>query len=135
MKCPDCEDGWVEREIYHKQSFNLDTGYIEVIRSRECETCGGTGEIENDDDILQEIDDRNYAYAKKLHDAIFNQVGQEAMKLRASNAVRDAINKNGMEKVKLYRMRDFSGIKYLGRKAVKLIMNAQSKVEDDDDNT
>jgi len=50
MKCPDCEDGWVEREIYHKQSFNLDTGYIEVIRSRECETCGGTGEIEDDDD-------------------------------------------------------------------------------------
>jgi len=74
-------------------------------------------------------------YAKKLHDAIFNQVGQEAMKLRASNAVRDAINKNGMEKVKLYRMRNFSGIKYLGRKAVKLIMNAQSKVENDDDKT
>jgi hypothetical protein len=50
MKCSDCEDGWVEREIYHKHSFNLDTGYIDGIRSRECETCGGTGEVEDDDD-------------------------------------------------------------------------------------
>ena len=57
------------------------------------------------------------------------------MKLRASNAVRDAINENGMEKVKSYKMRDFSGVKMLGKKAVKLIINAQSKVEDQNDNT
>ncbi len=85
--------------------------------------------------ITHETNDQNYAYAKKLHDAIFSQVGQEAMKLRASNAVKDAINENGMEKVKSYKMRDFSGVKYLGRKAVKLIINAQSKVEDQNDNT
>jgi len=50
MKCPDCEDGWVEVYIYHRQSFTRDVGSIETKKERTCETCGGSGEIEDDDD-------------------------------------------------------------------------------------
>ena len=41
--CPECNDGTIEVEIYHRQSFDRDSGYIQT-RSDDCEHCDGTGE-------------------------------------------------------------------------------------------
>ena len=34
--CPECSgtgEAWVEREIYHRQSFNIDSGHVESAAS------------------------------------------------------------------------------------------------------
>lgn len=41
--CPECNHGTIEVEIYHRQSFDRDSGYIQT-RSEDCEHCDGTGE-------------------------------------------------------------------------------------------
>ena len=41
--CPECDGtGTVIIELYHRQSFNLDIGYIEE-RRETCPECGGSG--------------------------------------------------------------------------------------------
>ena len=52
--CPDCDgtgEAWVEREIYHRQSFNIDSGHVETRSELQaCPDCNGTGKIEESDD-------------------------------------------------------------------------------------
>ena len=48
--CPDCSGtGTVLIELFHRQSFNIDSGYIEE-RVETCPDCSGTGEIEESED-------------------------------------------------------------------------------------
>ena len=44
--CEDCDGvGWVEAEYARPQNFNRDVGYLDT-RRVDCEWCGGTGELE-----------------------------------------------------------------------------------------
>ena len=48
--CEDCDGvGWVEAEYARPQGFNRDVGYLDT-RRVECEECGGTGELEVEDE-------------------------------------------------------------------------------------
>jgi DnaJ-class molecular chaperone len=48
--CPDCDGvGWVEAEFSRPQNFDRDVGYLDT-RRVECEECGGTGEMEIEDE-------------------------------------------------------------------------------------
>ena len=43
--CPECSGtGTVLIELYHRQSFDRDSGYIET-RSEDCERCEGEGRL------------------------------------------------------------------------------------------
>lgn len=42
--CPDCDRGRVEVPLYHRQSFDQDSGYIET-RTEDCERCEGEGRV------------------------------------------------------------------------------------------
>lgn len=52
--CPDCSgtgEAWVEREIYHRQSFNIDSGHVETRSELQaCPDCNGTGKTQESDD-------------------------------------------------------------------------------------
>ncbi len=55
--CPDCDGtGTVIIELYHRQSFNIDSGYIEE-RRETCPECGGSG-VENQYQIPRGADYR-----------------------------------------------------------------------------
>ena len=45
--CEDCNEGRVEVPLYHRQSFDQDSGYIET-RSEDCERCDGEGRLLKD---------------------------------------------------------------------------------------
>ena len=45
--CPDCDRGKIEVPLYHRQSFDQDSGYIET-RSEDCERCEGEGRLLKD---------------------------------------------------------------------------------------
>ena len=45
--CPDCNEGRVEVQLYHRQSFDRDSGYIET-RTEDCERCEGMGRLLKD---------------------------------------------------------------------------------------
>ena len=48
--CEDCDGvGWVEAEYPRPQNFDRDVGYLDT-RRVECEECGGTGEMEVEDE-------------------------------------------------------------------------------------
>lgn len=50
MICPHCDgEGTIEVEFYVRQSFSVDSGYIDT-ETVECECCNGSGEIEDEDD-------------------------------------------------------------------------------------
>lgn len=47
--CPTCDgEGAYYQEVYRRQGFNRDVGYIDE-EWTECEDCGGTGEVETFD--------------------------------------------------------------------------------------
>ena len=49
-KCPDCDgDGEFEVEIARPHNVGRDVGVIDV-KPMECETCGGTGRLDVDDE-------------------------------------------------------------------------------------
>lgn len=49
MKCETCDGlGTIEVEYYVRQSFSVDSGYIDT-EEINCECCNGTGEIDEDD--------------------------------------------------------------------------------------
>ena len=49
MICPHCDgEGTIEVEFYVRQSFSIDSGFIDT-EILECERCYGTGEIDEDD--------------------------------------------------------------------------------------
>jgi len=45
--CPECDRGKIEVPLYHRQSFDQDSGYIET-RSEDCERCEGEGRLLKD---------------------------------------------------------------------------------------
>ena len=45
--CSDCDRGKVEVQLYHRQSFDQDSGYIET-RTEDCERCEGEGRLLKD---------------------------------------------------------------------------------------
>ena len=45
--CPDCDRGKIEVPLYHRQSFDRDSGYIET-RTEDCERCEGMGRLLKD---------------------------------------------------------------------------------------
>lgn len=48
-KCPDCDgEGQVEYDLPRTQGFGRDVGYIDTVMD-DCETCSGSGEVEQDD--------------------------------------------------------------------------------------
>ena len=48
--CEDCDGvGWVEAEYPRPQNFDRDVGYLDT-RRVDCEECGGTGEMEVEDE-------------------------------------------------------------------------------------
>ena len=48
--CWDCDgEGIVDVEVYRPHNFNRDGGVIDV-KPMECETCGGTGRLEVEDE-------------------------------------------------------------------------------------
>jgi len=53
--CPNCDGtGTVIIELYHRQSFNIDSGYIEE-RREICPECGGSGfERQDETQIYQQ---------------------------------------------------------------------------------
>jgi len=49
-KCPDCDgEGIVDVEVYRPHNVDRDVGVIDV-KPMECETCGGTGRVEVEDE-------------------------------------------------------------------------------------
>tara|TARA_R110000803_G_scaffold164288_1_gene228027 strand:+ start:516 stop:686 length:171 start_codon:yes stop_codon:yes gene_type:complete len=51
--CPDCDDGDTVVTIYKPQSFGRDIGEPFEI-TEHCQTCGGSGEIETEEDEKDE---------------------------------------------------------------------------------
>ena len=46
--CDECgATGWILIDVFHRQSFSLDGGYIEE-RPELCENCRGEGKIQKD---------------------------------------------------------------------------------------
>ena len=48
-KCPDCDEGIIQLEVPRPHNVGRDVGVIDV-KPMECETCGGTGRLEVEDE-------------------------------------------------------------------------------------